>query len=288
MNIDYRVEVLDTLEKLRVAQQLEEHVWDMPSTPVHQALTNAKNGGFTLGAWDGNRLIGFAYGFPGFKDGRVYFCSHMLGIHRDYRYRGLGALLKRKQRELALVKGYLLVTWTFDPLESVNGYLNLHKLRAIGAGYCENLYGGLDDGLNDGLPTDRLLVEWWIDSPYVSNPTDRFTSVPGAEEVRLFQVELNRAGFPKPSDPLTIPEFRNGEAVRLLLPLPLCFQEMKRADFSLALTWRMATRKLIRQLMGLGYVAVDQVHGDNPKLGHYVFIPKEQVMKAIHVERSDS
>jgi predicted GNAT superfamily acetyltransferase len=57
--------------------------------------------------------------------------------------------------------------WTFDPLEIKNAYLNLHKLGAVVRRYEIDFYGVSSSRLQGGLPTDRLLAEWEMDSPRV-------------------------------------------------------------------------------------------------------------------------
>src|SRR5699024_10712291 len=92
----------------------------------------------------------------------AYLCSHMLGILPEYRKGGLGVKMKLKQADIAKALGYQMITWTFDPLESLNAYVNLHKLGAVAAHYKPNHYGSMDDKLNKGLPSDRIQIEWYL------------------------------------------------------------------------------------------------------------------------------
>jgi predicted GNAT superfamily acetyltransferase len=89
----------------------------------------------------------------------------MTGVHSDYRDRGVGRMLKLFQRDEALSRGIRLVQWTFDPLELRNAHFNLNRLGAICRQYLPNLYGVTTSPLHRGLATDRLLVEWHLDSP---------------------------------------------------------------------------------------------------------------------------
>ena len=141
---------LTNIEELEQLEIIEQNVWGMESLPVHQTLTAVKNGGIIVGAFDSNRIIGFSYGFAGFKDDQVYLCSHMLGIETEYRSKKIGEQLKKKQLEIAQQKGYTEIHWTYDPLETRNGYLNLSKLNGISSVYMENAYGEMKDGLNKG------------------------------------------------------------------------------------------------------------------------------------------
>ena len=71
------------------------------------------------------------------------------------------------QREDALARGFELMEWTFDPLEIKNAYLNIERLGAIARRYNVNQYGITSSPLQGGLPTDRLVAEWWLKSKRV-------------------------------------------------------------------------------------------------------------------------
>lgn len=124
-------------------------------------------GGQVIGAFDGDKLIGFAMALPGYRDGRCYLHSHMLAVLPEYRNFGLGRRLKLAQRDDALARGINLMEWTFDPLEIRNAHLNIARLGAIVRRYIPNFYGPSTSPLQGGLPTDRLVAEWWLDSPRV-------------------------------------------------------------------------------------------------------------------------
>jgi predicted GNAT superfamily acetyltransferase len=91
----------------------------------------------------------------------------MLGVLPAYRNTGLGRRLKLEQREYALARGVDLIEWTFDPLELKNAFFNIERLGAIARRYVHNQYGRTSSHLHGGLPTDRLVAEWWIRSPRV-------------------------------------------------------------------------------------------------------------------------
>lgn len=118
-----------------------------------------------------SKLVGFAMSLPGIKEVEShpipYLHSHMLAVGENYRNRGIGAQLKRAQRDEALARGIRRMEWTFDPLEIKNAFLNIHRLGAVCRAYRENFYGVSSSRLQGGLPTDRLLAEWELDSPRV-------------------------------------------------------------------------------------------------------------------------
>jgi len=125
------------------------------------------SGGQILGAFDGTRLVGFTLALAGFHPHRKFLHSHMTAVIPEYQNRGVARHLKLFQREDALQRGIPLVEWTFDPLELKNAHFNLVRLGAVARGYIPNCYGVTESPLHAGLPTDRLVAEWWLDSPRV-------------------------------------------------------------------------------------------------------------------------
>ena len=111
--------------------------------------------------------MGFAMALPGYRDGKPYLHSHMLAVLSQYRNAGLGRRLKLAQRDDALARGFELMEWTFDPLEIKNAHLNIARLGAIARRYQRDIYGPSTSPLQGGLPTDRLIVEWWLRSERV-------------------------------------------------------------------------------------------------------------------------
>ena len=175
-------------DELEACVQLQVETWGYDQTdviPRKAFLVMQKIGGQLIGAFDttlpespeqGNAksLVGFAMSLPGVKSGekngtgpRPYLHSHMLAVKNAYRNRGLGAQLKLEQRREALSRGIRLMEWTFDPLEIKNAWLNIHKLGAIVRTYRVNFYGVSSSRLQGGLPTDRFVAEWNLDSPRV-------------------------------------------------------------------------------------------------------------------------
>ena len=130
-----------------------------------------KIGGHLFGAYDGDRMVAFLVAIPGLKEGsRGYLHSHMMGVLPEYRNHGLGRTLKMAQKRDALQRGIPLIEWTFDPLELKNAYLNIEKLGAIVRRYLFNNYGTTSSKLHTGLPTDRLVAEWWVAEPRAVAP----------------------------------------------------------------------------------------------------------------------
>lgn len=152
------------------AVELQRTVWgfsDIELLPVRLFVVATKVGGQAFGAYDGKSMVAFLLSIPGLKPGGgSYLHSHMLGVLAEYRNKGVGRMLKLRQREDALQRGIGLVEWTFDPLELKNAFFNMERLGAVVRRYVENQYGTTSSPLHGGLPTDRCVAEWWLASPH--------------------------------------------------------------------------------------------------------------------------
>jgi predicted GNAT superfamily acetyltransferase len=146
---------------------LQQQVWnfsDADLVPLRMFVVADKVGGQVIGAFDGSELVGFALSVPGHRNGHSYLHSHMAAVQERYRNSGVGRRLKLFQREDALSRDILLIEWTFDPLEIKNSFFNIRRLGAIARHYNINQYGVTTSSLHGGLPTDRLIAEWWLRS----------------------------------------------------------------------------------------------------------------------------
>jgi predicted GNAT superfamily acetyltransferase len=168
---EIRIRHCHGLDEFKECFELQRSVWGKTEldVPLPLFVVAAETGGQVLGAFDGEKIIGFTLAIAGFRDGRVLLHSHMTAVLENYRDRGIGRGLKLFQREDALQRGIKLVEWTFDPLETKNAYLNFMRLGAIARRYLPNCYGVTTSPLHGGMPTDRLIAEWWLDSPRVNN-----------------------------------------------------------------------------------------------------------------------
>ncbi|MGN7469691.1 GNAT family N-acetyltransferase [Brevibacillus sp. SAFN-007a] len=253
-----------TLRKLTKTSEIEQletmegKIWDPSSViPYHMTLTMHKFGGLFLGAFDGDDMIGFLYSFPGYTNGETHLCSHMLGFLPEYRKQGLGVRMKWLQKEEAKALGHTKITWTYDPLETVNGVLNIAKLGGIVRTYLPNCYGSLYDDFNRGLPTDRFLVEWFLDSGRVearqTNGAPRRVYDDAPEILRYEIID----GIPTP-----LAGAVTHEAPVLLLPVPAFFQQVKQVDMQVASAWREHTGKLFTACFANGYIVTDIVRDE--------------------------
>jgi predicted GNAT superfamily acetyltransferase len=163
------IRMCHAIDELNACVELQRDVWgfsDLDLVPLRLFVVSEKIGGQVLGAFEGrkNEMVGFALSIPGSRGGHPYLHSHMLAVRESHRNAGLGRRIKLVQREDALARGFELIEWTFDPLEIKNAHLNLERLGAIARRYNINQYGGSSSPLQGGLPTDRLVAEWWLRS----------------------------------------------------------------------------------------------------------------------------
>src|SRR5262245_29007882 len=156
---------LHTLEEFARVVDLEREIWGPgydDVVPVSILAVTTHCGGILIGAFSGERMIGFVYSLPGIRNGRPTQWSHMLGVLDEFRSAGVGRELKRLQRERALAAGIDLIEWTYDPMQAMNAHLNFTKLGVVVGTYGENVYGLSGSPLHGGNPTDRFIAEWWI------------------------------------------------------------------------------------------------------------------------------
>ena len=181
MTGDIVVRKCESLEEFQRCVELQREIWgeaDLEVEPATMFVVAAHTGGEVLGAFDGDRLVGYTLAVAGLRDRVSYLHSHMTGVLGEYRNRGVGRQLKLFQRTEALSRGIRLVQWTFDPLELRNAHFNLNRLGAICRKYQPNLYGVTTSPLHRGLATDRLLAEWHLDSARVVAAIEDMTKDP--------------------------------------------------------------------------------------------------------------
>jgi predicted GNAT superfamily acetyltransferase len=163
---------LTEIGEFRDAVRLQQEIWhfaEVDVLPVRLFVVCKKIGGQAFGAFDGGRMIGFCVALPAIQHGAggIYLHSNMLGVSDGYRNAGVGRLLKLAQREDAVSRGIELMEWTFDPLEIKNAYFNMERLGAVVRRYVLNFYGVTTSALHGGLPTDRCICEWHLDTDRV-------------------------------------------------------------------------------------------------------------------------
>jgi len=265
-----------TPEEFRYIEKIQRDAWgasDIDITPTHVCVAVGLANGCVYLAFDGEKPIGFVWGFFGLENNGLYLHSHQLGVLREYQNRNVGYMLKLRQRDFALSHGIDLIKWTFDPLQSKNAYFNFNKLGVVCRRYIIDLYGEIRDNLNRGLPSDRMLVEWHINSPRVIKriggekpPKYEFLpiNIPRINEVRYI------GGVPHV---ISVDLDLNDRF--LLVEIPSNYTELRARNFKLVLDWRITLRRIFTAYMNRGYIVVDLVHDQAKRRLFYVLTSLE-------------
>jgi predicted GNAT superfamily acetyltransferase len=239
------IELVEDPASCRAAEHIQREAWGMADrgvVPAEQMRAVAHNGGMLLLARLDGDPVGFCFGFVGLDGDDVILCSHMLAVLPSAQSLGIGRALKRAQHRHAARRGFTAITWTFDPLQARNAYLNLHHLGAHARTYHVDHYGPMDDEINAGMPTDRLLAEWPVatdplprrhldDAPWLLPPAT--AAGPG---------ELDRSVL-------------DGDAVRVAVPRDVT--ALRAAHPEAPGTWCLAVRAALQAAFAAGLVAVD-------------------------------
>jgi predicted GNAT superfamily acetyltransferase len=280
------IQPIHDLEKMAEVEPVEQAIWDIPDIEVtctHTLHALVDNGGSLIGAYDNDKLIGFVLGIPALTKEphqplakRIKMYSYMAGVLPAYQGQGIGQRLKLAQREDALRQGYRLITWTYDPLGSLNAHLNIGKLGAICRTYCRHFHGDLA-GINAGLPTDRFNVEWWLENESVKEkaagekrPLSLQTLIAQGTVILNPAIE-NTAGLPVP------PEAIAPLNASSLVEIPTSIHTIKEQDIALAKTWRLHTRYLFETAFAQGFIVTDFLfeQDENGRFHSYYLLTKD-------------
>ena len=243
------------------AVAIQREVWkfdDIDIIPPSMLLASDHIGGISLGAYNTiGEMVGFVSSFLGTEDGILIQHSHMLAVRQAYRNFGVGFRLKLAQRKEALKRKIRRITWTFDPVQPLNAYFNLGKLGARSNVYAENFYGESSSVLHRGLPTDRLLARWDLDSSATVKRLE--TGAPRRElrkELKKLEV-INRLEDVSPGMTTSSPVKLTSTADQLLFEVPYNLPTIKVRDLGVALEWQGKMRQVFRAYFKKGYVASD-------------------------------
>ena len=240
---------------MRTLEDLQKEVWtlhDRDITPLTQLVAIKHAGGQLIGARDGPTIVGFVYGFVALERGRTIHHSHMLAVKPAYRNSSVAYELKLAQRERVLSQGMTRITWTFDPLQSVNAYFNFCKLGVVSDTYKVNFYGPETSSVLHRIGTDRLWVTWLLDSERVQQ---RLEGRPVAHEVDSQATPLVAAdaeGWPR--------ELASNEALarrQAFIEIPSDINSVQRQDSEQAMRWRDVTRRGFTEAFAAGFHVTD-------------------------------
>ncbi|HEU4478390.1 MAG TPA: GNAT family N-acetyltransferase [Pyrinomonadaceae bacterium] len=243
---------LKTIEELKTVEELQLEVWGCSEREVLPSLALIPLldiGGILIGAFDGQELVGFVFGFPGLQAGTPLLHSDMLAVKGEYRSSGLGYKLKLAQREAALQQGIELITWTFDPLQSTNAHLNFRKLGVTADRYKINYYGETSSVLHR-TGTDRLWVTWLLRSERV-----------------IQRINASAVDLPAPAEfPALVRLGADDEPVvselaltgsSLTIEIPNDINTILKTDEELAKLWRDATRAGFTAALAADYLVAE-------------------------------
>lgn len=255
---------------MREAEKIQSITWNMDDLevlPAHAMHALQHNGAAFLGAFDGQRLVGFSLGVPALIEApdridqvaaaRLKMYSVVTGVLPDYQQQGVGYQLKLAQRDFALRIGIRLITWTYDPLESLNARFNITKLGIVCRRYLRDFHGEMG-GINAGLATDRFEAEWWVTSNRAQSRTRQsrrplpLASLLAGGAVLVNEATFNSAGLPVPPA-----NYVSRPSNLMLVEIPADLQAIKNQDFELAKRWRRHTRHLFEELFHSGFVVTD-------------------------------
>jgi predicted GNAT superfamily acetyltransferase len=254
---------LQSLDDFRQVEALEKEVWeldDLDIFPITAAIASRESGSIWIGAFEGNTLVGFAFGFLGAEGGRANIHSHMLAVRNTQRDSDLGHRLKLVQRERALAlrsNGARIdeITWTFDPLQSRNAHFNFGKLGVVSGSYRQDFYGPETSSSLHRNSTDRLWVRWPICSRRVQDRLQgkgRRTEMLDTLSVLSPLVRLIGNHQPVRADLATALARQ-----RIAIEIPSDIVGIEKAQPELAREWRASTRWAFTNALEAGFFVAD-------------------------------
>jgi predicted GNAT superfamily acetyltransferase len=250
---DVQIRPLKTLQDFNVCEHIQKTVWGNVGVSGELMSVTQKYGGAVLGSIVNGRVVGFIYAFLARRHGKLIHWSHLMAVEPKFRDLGLGFRMKQAHRKLVLADGITSICWTYDPLQSRNAGLNIARLGGRGEEYVPNCYGRFPSAIEQGLESDRFVVNWRIGTALVEKRLRGHR--PGTEGMlknspRINETRMNASGFPencKISLGLRQPE--------LLVEIPVQTDLMRAHALGLARSWRMETRKIFMNYFGAGYRA---------------------------------
>jgi predicted GNAT superfamily acetyltransferase len=261
---------LETIEDLRKVEQVEQEVWgllDRDVTPMTLLIACKEAGSILVGAFDGNAMVGFAFGFPSIERGHLGIHSHMLAVLPQYRDFDLGYKLKLAQRDRALAKGIDVMSWTFDPLQSRNAHFNFAKLGVLSDLYKVDFYGRTSSSVLHQNGTDRLWLTWAMASSRVEQrvKADQKPRQLPRDAVPVVASELG--GRPAHGDLSTAIASKKAS-----IAIPRDIIGLESRDAAVAWEWRLATRWGFTELRKAGFVVTDYYRstGNSSETGAYL------------------
>jgi predicted GNAT superfamily acetyltransferase len=248
------IETIATLDELSAAVRLFDSVWAKSGNeqvmPLGVIRAISHSGAYVSGAFSSGKLVGALVGLLGGGDAKPHLHSHVLGVIPEARGSSVGYALKQHQRSWALNHGIRKIVWTFDPLVARNAYFNLSKLGADAATYYPDFYGRMDDAINAGDDSDRLLVEWLLDSPKAEAAANGASGMePDIDQARAAGATI---ALDEDTDGLPIANGFGGSEV-MICKVPTDIVLLRQESPDVAKSWRQAQRSVLGQALQDGF-----------------------------------
>jgi predicted GNAT superfamily acetyltransferase len=272
---DIAIREIDGAGEMRAVEGLQKEVWGIPDldvVPLTHLVAAREAGGVLIGAFDGPTLVGFVYGFPSFERGQLAHHSHMLAVKHAYRNYDLGRRLKLAQREHVMAQGIGLITWTFDPLQSLNAYFNFSKLGVLSDRYLLDFYGEDAASFLHQTGTDRLWVSWFAASERVQRRVQG-DSDPVERQPGMLLVQVAADNWPRRND---LASALGQDLVAIEIPADI--NALQQHQPETGARWREETRRAFTAAIKAGYSVVEfvrETRGEQ-RLGKYLL--KKQVV----------
>lgn len=253
-----KIRKLTNLKEFSRTIEIQKNAWgisDLEIDPPFLMGRAQKYGGLVQGLFLDKKCIGFTYGIIGRWKGEFFLFSYMTAVMQEYQGQGFGFLLKKAQREEVLKMDFDIIRWNFDPLESLNAYFNIHRLGIISTEYERNIYGEGESGLDKGLPTDRLVATWILNSERV----------------------LKKIKIKEPPIIKKVPKELIGNFDRKIayIEIPRDIRTLKEKNLSQAYQQRLKTRELFETAFKDEFIVRDIVFSEDKKKIFYKLIKKD-------------
>jgi len=251
---------LKSIDDLSQLKAVEKEVWGMAdedALPLTVVIALRAAGNIFVGAFDKEKLVGFAFGFLGREHGQTTIHSHMLAVLDAYRHLDLGSRLKQAQRERAMAMGIHEMTWTYDPLQSRNAHFNFSKLGVVSDTYKVDFYGPETSSMLHRNGTDRLWVRWMLNSRRVRDRLAGKSTGARAETIDAMRLLAPLVRFDPSGKPGRADLAESLGRQRVSIEIPGDILEVERTDMGLAREWRDATRWAFRETVKAGFFVAE-------------------------------
>ena len=244
--MEFEIRELKTPKELEEFIELQAIIGGLPPKDTMSPITlsamtmDYPKVGWVMGAYAEGKMVSFIVGMPSAEPGIVF--GHMLGVLKEYRNSGVGSQILRRAHQLYQQYGFNRDCWTFEPLESPNAHIYVHMMGGRCIRYkVEHYY--IHEGLHQGMPQDRFLIEKRLDREYVPDPNQ----LPIPELLEKYHLATTES----------MPDLET-----VLVEIPGQLRRLQKDDPAAALDWRMKTRKIFMEYINeRGYVAHDFFSG---------------------------